>query len=90
LLLTDSADTLPGALRGYLLDVKPGYETDPTRALYNHIWVIGDQGAIDVAQQAELDDLAELAKIGGGPPPGGKSKGGKPEGAKSQGAGGKS
>jgi hypothetical protein len=90
LLLTDSADTLPGALRGYLLDVKPGYETDPTRALYNHIWVIGDQGAIDVAQQAELDDLAELGKIGGGPPPGGKSKGGKPQGAKSQGAGGKS
>ena len=67
LLLTDSADTLPAALRGYLLDVKPGYTTDPTRAFYNHVWVIGDQEAIDVNQQAEIDNLAELTKIGGGP-----------------------
>jgi ell wall binding domain 2 (CWB2) len=67
LLLTDSADTLPAALRGYLLDVKPGYTTDPTRAFYNHIWLIGDQGAIDVNEQAEIDELAELAKIGGEP-----------------------
>jgi hypothetical protein len=67
LLLTDSVDTLPAVLRGYLLDVKPGYTTDPTRAFYNHVWVIGDQEAIDVNQQAEIDELAELAKIGGGP-----------------------
>jgi len=66
LLLTDSADTLPGALHGYLLDVKPGYTTDPTRAFYNHVWVIGDQDAIDVNEQAEIDELAALAKIGGG------------------------
>ncbi len=66
LLLTDSADTLPPALRGYLLDVKPGYTTDPTRAFYNHVWVIGDQEAIGVSEQAEIDELAELAKIGGG------------------------
>jgi hypothetical protein len=67
LLLTDSADTLPSALRGYLLDVKPGYTTDPTRAFYNHVWVIGDQEAISVNEQAEIDELAALAKIGGGP-----------------------
>jgi hypothetical protein len=67
LLLTDSTDTLPPALREYLLDVKPGYTTDPTRAFYNHVWVIGDQDAIDVTQQAEIDELAELAKIGGEP-----------------------
>jgi hypothetical protein len=67
LLLTDSADTLPAALRGYLLDVKPGYTTDPTRAFYNHVWVIGDQEAISVSEQAEIDALAALAKIGGGP-----------------------
>jgi hypothetical protein len=66
LLLTDSAATLPPALRDYFLDVKPGYTTDPTRAFYNHVWVIGDQEAIDVNQQAEIDELAELAKIGGG------------------------
>ncbi len=65
LLLTDDADTLPKTLREYLLDIKPGYTTDPTRAFYNHVWVIGDQEAIDVNQQAEIDQLAELAKIGG-------------------------
>jgi hypothetical protein len=67
LLLTDDADTLPKALREYLLDVKPGYTTDPTRAFYNHVWVIGDQEAIDVNQQAEINQLAELARIGGEP-----------------------
>jgi hypothetical protein len=66
LLLTDSAATLPKALREYFLDVKPGYTTNPTRAFYNHVWVIGDQEAIDVNQQAEVNELAELAKIGGG------------------------
>ncbi|HXR30376.1 MAG TPA: hypothetical protein VN752_04495 [Solirubrobacterales bacterium] len=67
LLLTDSADTLPTALRDYLLDVKPGYTSDPTRAFYNHVWVIGDQEAIDVKQQADINQLAELARIGGEP-----------------------
>jgi hypothetical protein len=67
LLLTDDADTLPKALREYLLDVKPGYTTDPTRAFYNHVWVIGDQEAIDVNQQADINQLAELARIGGEP-----------------------
>ena len=66
LLLSDSATTLPAALREYFLDVKPGYTTNPTRAFYNHVWVIGDQDAIDVNQQAEVNELAELAKIGGG------------------------
>ncbi len=67
LLLTDSAATLPAALRDYMLDVKPGYTTDPTRAFYNHVWVIGDEEAIDVNQQAEIDELAELARAGGEP-----------------------
>jgi hypothetical protein len=65
LLLTDSADTLPAALHGYLLDVKPGYTTDPTRAFYNHVWTIGDEEAIGVSEQAEMDELAALARIGG-------------------------
>lgn len=64
LLLTDSADTLPSELRGYFLDVKPGYTTDPTRAFYNHVWIVGDAGQISVEQQAEVNEVAELAKIG--------------------------
>ena len=65
MLLTDAADTLPSDFASYFLDVKPGYTTDPTRAFYNHVWMIGDQEAIDVSQQAEVNELAELAKIGG-------------------------
>jgi hypothetical protein len=64
LLLTGGAGTLPAEVRSYFLDVKPGYTTNPTRAYYNHVWVIGDQEAIDVKQQAEVNELAELAKIG--------------------------
>ncbi len=65
LLLTEDAATLPDAVHDYFLDVKPGYTTDPTRAFYNRVWLIGDQEAIDLNQQAEVNELAELAKIGG-------------------------
>lgn len=63
LLLTNDSEVVPGSLRSYLLDIKPGYSEDPTRALYNHIWLIGDQAAITVSQQATLDRLAELERI---------------------------
>ena len=73
LLLTDDAGALPASLRGYLLDLKPGYETDPTRALYNHVWLIGDTDSLSVDLQAEADELAEVAPItsgsGGAVPP---------------------
>ena len=42
----------PAPLRGYLLDLKPGYEDDPTRAVYNHVWLIGDTAALSVDLQA--------------------------------------
>jgi hypothetical protein len=64
LLLTDTTDVLPPELRSFLLDIKPGYETDPTRAVYNHIWLMGDATAIGGQVQAEIDELAELAQIG--------------------------
>ena len=54
-----------GTLQALKARVKPGYTDNPTRAFYNHVWVIGDQAAISVGQQAEVDQLAELAKIGG-------------------------
>jgi hypothetical protein len=66
LLLTDDASALPAPLRNYLLDLKPGYENDPTRALYNHVWLIGDASALSVDLQAEADDLAEVAPITSG------------------------
>lgn len=71
LLVTDTADALPADLRSFLLDIKPGYEEDPTRAVYNHIWLIGDASQIGARVQAEIDELAELAPIGGGTGQGG-------------------
>jgi len=63
LLITDTTDALPPELRSFLLDIKPGFETDPTRAVYNHIWLMGDATAIGGQVQAEMDELAELAPI---------------------------
>jgi hypothetical protein len=66
LLVTDDSRSVPAPLRTYLLDLKPGYTSDPTRALYNHVWLIGDPKAISVGFQAEVDRLAELAKVRSG------------------------
>ena len=76
-LLTDDPAAPPEPLRGYLLDLKPGYEDDPTRALYNHIWVIGNEEAISVDFQAEVDELAEVTQVrsGRGPTPLGPAPG---------------
>jgi ell wall binding domain 2 (CWB2) len=77
LLVTDDADAPPSPLEAYLLDLKPGYDTDPTRAVYNHVWLIGDPSAISVDFQARVDQLAEVAPVSSGsgaselgPPPG--------------------
>jgi hypothetical protein len=83
LLVTDDPHQVPEPLRGYLLDIKPGFISDPTRAVYNHVWIIGDESRISVGFQAQVDDLAEVAPVRSGtgtnvkPPPSGpeKSKG---------------
>jgi hypothetical protein len=66
LLVVDTAGTLPPELRSFLLDIKPGYETDPTAAVYNHVWILGDSSAVGGSVQAEIDELAELAEVGAG------------------------
>ena len=53
-------------MRSFLLDIKPGFEDDPTRAVYNHVWLIGDASAIGGEVQAEIDELAELTEVGPG------------------------
>lgn len=63
LLVSERSTEMPPALRGFLLDIKPGYRADPTRAFYNHAWLIGDSSALSVSFQAEVDDLLELVQI---------------------------
>ena len=60
-LLIDNPATLPTSVLNFFLDyATPGYTQEgPTAAVYNHGWVIGDQGTISVSVQAELDTLLE-------------------------------
>ena len=66
LLITDDAGSLPSPLRGFLLDLKPGYLDDPTRAVYNHVWLIGDTETLSVGFGAQVDELAEVAPVTSG------------------------
>ncbi|MBN8866842.1 MAG: cell wall-binding repeat-containing protein [Solirubrobacterales bacterium] len=63
LLLTDSDEKLPQVVEDYLLDVKPGYTTDPTSAIFSHVWIIGDESLISLDQQARVDDAIELTPV---------------------------
>jgi hypothetical protein len=62
LLLTD-AGVLPQPLQNYLLDIQPGYTSDPVRGVYNHGWIVGDESAIAAAVQARIDTLLEIQPV---------------------------
>jgi hypothetical protein len=60
-LLTDSATSLPTTVQNFFLDyATPGFTQEgPTAAVYNHGWMIGDETAISVGVQAQVDNLLE-------------------------------
>lgn len=61
-LLVDDPTTLPHSVLDFFLNfATPGYTQEgPTAAVYNHGWVIGDQTAVSVPVQAEMDNLLEV------------------------------
>ncbi|HZU41011.1 MAG TPA: cell wall-binding repeat-containing protein [Solirubrobacteraceae bacterium] len=61
-LVIENANQLPSSVLNYFLNyATPGYTQEgPTAAVYNHGWVIGDQTAVSVAVQAEMDSLLEV------------------------------
>jgi hypothetical protein len=65
LLLLESPVRIGAALTGYLSDIQPAYtsapEFRPVRGVYNHGWLIGDERAISLGTQAELDSLLEIS-----------------------------
>jgi hypothetical protein len=67
-LLTDRGDKLPRPLKEYLLSVQPGYEGSPDTAVYNRVWILGDDKAISVDEQAEADEITELVPVQANPP----------------------
>ncbi len=60
-LVLDSPTKLdPSILNFFLNYATPGYTQEgPTAAVYNHAWVIGDQQAVSIPVQAEVDTLLE-------------------------------
>jgi hypothetical protein len=62
LLLVDDAGALPKAVSDYLLDIEPGYSHDPTRGVYNHGWIVGDDKAVTTAAQAQIDADLEIVQ----------------------------
>jgi ell wall binding domain 2 (CWB2) len=63
LLLTDEDADVPRPLESYLLSVQPGYELDPGQAVYNRVWVLGDEDALSLNAQARLDRITELIPV---------------------------
>ncbi len=63
LLLTDRASELPRPLEAYLLSVQPGFESDPGQAVYNRVWILGDDKQLSVPAQARLDQITELVPV---------------------------
>ena len=63
LLLTDNAERLPRLLEGYFLDVQPGYEEDPSKGVYNRVWILGDDKTISIPTQGRIDEITELVPV---------------------------
>ncbi len=70
LLLLEAPSPIEPALAAYLSDIQPAYtsapEFRPVRGVYNHGWLIGDERAIALATQAQIDSLLEISPRGSG------------------------
>jgi hypothetical protein len=62
MLLTTSAD-LPSDVSGYLLDVQPGYQQDPSSGVYNRVWILGDTNTLSLDAQGRLDEITRLVPV---------------------------
>ncbi len=71
LLLTDRADELPPALEAYLQNIQPGFHQErparglitPAQAVYNRVWILGDDKQVSVPAQARLDQITKLIRV---------------------------
>ena len=63
LLLNDSASRLAEPLAFYLLNLQPGFERDARDVAFSRIWLLGDESALSVAAQAQLDQLSQLIPV---------------------------
>lgn len=68
LLLTDDSGKVPEKLENYFLDVQPGFEDDPSVGVFNRVWILGDEKAMDLEFQGRLDEITELVPVQAGAP----------------------
>jgi hypothetical protein len=65
LLLLEAPNRIDPGLAAYLGDIQPAYtaapEFRPVRGVYNHGWLVGDERAISLGTQAEIDSLLEIS-----------------------------
>jgi len=60
---TPKADRLPPEVSGYLLDVQPGYQGDPSSGVYNRVWILGDTKTVSLDAQGRLDQITRLIPV---------------------------
>lgn len=58
-----SPAVVPPIVREFLLDVQPGYTSDPVRGVYNRGWIVGDEQAISLSVQSQIDRLLEIVPV---------------------------
>ncbi len=63
LLLLSDDRRLDKPVEDYLLDVQPGYDSDPVRGVYNHGWLVGDGAELSVDIQSRIDALLEIQPV---------------------------
>jgi putative cell wall-binding protein len=63
MLLTSSDERLPTDVSGYLLDVQPGYQGDPSSGVYNRVWILGDTKTVSLEAQGRLDQITRLIPV---------------------------
>jgi hypothetical protein len=70
LLLLDGAGRIGAPLAHYVADLQPGSPpSGPVRGVYNHGWLIGDEDAIPLATQVQLDAMLEISSTVSGSEP---------------------
>ncbi|HEX4564428.1 MAG TPA: hypothetical protein VH115_08230 [Solirubrobacteraceae bacterium] len=64
LLVLEARTAVPTSLARYLANIQPGYSetVPPVRSVYNHAWLIGDERAVSVGVQAQLDAMLEVTR----------------------------
>jgi putative cell wall-binding protein len=63
MLLTNTSAALPSDVSGYLLDVQPGYQDDPSSGVYNRVWILGDPQTVSLAAQGRIDEITRLVPV---------------------------